>query len=55
MGSRVTTALYVALIAVVIVVVDVWFFKNRPRERLAVNVTIVLIFGALYFRFLKHP
>ena len=55
MGGQATIALYGALMAAVIVAVDVLFFKNRPWERLAVNVGIVLVFAAFYFRFLKHP
>lgn len=43
----------VALVAVV-VGVDVLFFRNHFWERLAVNVGIVLVFAAFYFRFLKH-
>jgi hypothetical protein len=39
----------------VIVVVDVLFFKNRFWERLMVNIGIVLVFTAFYFRFLKRP
>jgi hypothetical protein len=35
--------------------VDVLFFRNRFWERLMVNVGIVLVFGAFYFRFLKLP
>jgi uncharacterized membrane protein len=50
-----TTALYVALMAAVIVAVDFLFFRNRFWERLAVNLGIVLVFGAFYFRFLKRP
>ena len=44
--------LYLALMAAVIVAVDVLFFRNEFWERLAVNVGIVLIFTAFYFRFL---
>lgn len=55
MGSRATIALYVILMAAVIVAVDFLFFRDRLWERLAVNVGIVLIFGAFYFRFLNHP
>jgi len=55
MRSHTTTALYVMLMAVGIVVVDVLFFRHRFWERLAVNVGIVLACGALYFRFLKRP
>ncbi|HXY19341.1 MAG TPA: hypothetical protein VEH83_05040 [Gemmatimonadales bacterium] len=55
MRDHATTALYAVLMAAVIVAVDVLFFKNRFWERLTVNVGIVLVFGAFYFRFLKHP
>jgi len=55
MGSQTTTALYVLLMAAVIIAIDFLFFKNRFWERLMVNVGIVLVFGAFYFRFLKRP
>lgn len=55
MGTRATVALYVVLMAAVIVAVDFLFFRNRFWERLAVNIGIVLVFGAFYLRFLKHP
>ena len=55
MGSQTTTALYVLLMAAVIIAIDFLFFKNRFWERLTVNVGIVLVFGAFYFRFLKRP
>ncbi|HQU34818.1 MAG TPA: hypothetical protein PLB88_10915 [Thermoanaerobaculaceae bacterium] len=55
MRSHTTTALYVVLMAAVIVAIDVLFFQNRFWERLTVNVGIVLVFAAFYFRFLKHP
>jgi hypothetical protein len=50
----VTTALYVVAMAAVVVGVDVLFFRGHVWERLAVNVGIVLVFGAFYFRFLHH-
>jgi hypothetical protein len=54
-GARTTAAVpYVVLMAAVIVAVDLLFFKNRFWERLTVNVGIVLVFAAFYFRFLKH-
>ena len=53
--SQTATALYVVLMAAVIVAVDLLFFKNRFWERLTVNVGIVLVFAAFYFRFLKRP
>jgi len=37
----------------VVVGVDIFFFRTM-WERLAVNVGIVLVFGACYFRFLKR-
>ena len=55
MRSQTTAALYVLVMAAVIVVIDVTFFKNRLWERLTVNVGIVLVFAAFYFRFLKRP
>jgi hypothetical protein len=53
MRGQTTAALYVAMMIAVIVTVDLVFFRNRIWERLAVNVGIVLIFVAFYFRFLK--
>jgi hypothetical protein len=54
MGRQTTTALFAVLMAAVIVVIDVLFFKNRSWERLMVNVGIVLVFAAFYFRFLRR-
>jgi type IV secretory pathway VirB2 component (pilin) len=55
MGSQTTTVLYAVLMAVLIVAIDLLFFKNRFWERLTVNVGIVLVFAAFYLRFLKRP
>jgi hypothetical protein len=55
MGRQLTIALYVAAMAGVIVGVDIAFFRNRFLERLAVNIGIVLVFAAFYFRFLRRP
>jgi len=52
MGRPMIIALYVAAMAAVIVGVDLAFFRSRFWERLAVNIGIVLVFGAFYFRFL---
>jgi hypothetical protein len=49
------TVLYAIVMVAVIVAVDVLFFKDRFWERLTVNVGIVLVFVAFYFRFLKRP
>ena len=45
--------LYVLVLIVVVVSVDLLFFKNRFWERLIVNIGIVLVFAAFYLRFLK--
>jgi hypothetical protein len=55
MGRSAAIVLYVVFMAVVVVGVDLLFFRNRFWERLMVNVGIVLVFGAFYLRFLKHP
>jgi hypothetical protein len=55
MRSQTTTALYVLLMVAVIIAIDFLFFKNRFWERLTVNLGIVLVFAAFYFRFLKCP
>jgi hypothetical protein len=55
MGRHVALVLYVVAMVAVIVGVDFAFFRNRFWERLAVNVGIVLVFVAFYFRFLRHP
>jgi type IV secretory pathway VirB2 component (pilin) len=53
MGNQKTTALYIVLMAAVIVAIDLLFFRNRFWERLTVNIGIVLVFAAFYFRFLR--
>ena len=55
MGRQVAAVLYVAAMVAVIVGVDVMFFRNRLWERLMVNIGIVLVFAAFYFRFLRNP
>jgi predicted cobalt transporter CbtA len=45
--------LYVLTMVAVIVGVDILFFRNHFWARLVVNVAIVLVFGAFYFRFLR--
>jgi hypothetical protein len=54
MGTRTTNALYMLLLVAVIVTVDVLFFKNHFWERLTVNVALVVVFAAFYFRFMKR-
>ncbi len=55
MGRQVTGVLYAVLMAVVVITVDLLFFRHRFWERLLVNIGIVLVFVAFYFRFLKRP
>jgi hypothetical protein len=52
---RTVVIIYVAAMVALIVGLDVTLFKDRFWERLAVNVGIVLVFAACYFRFLRHP
>ena len=54
MGRQAATVSYVFTMVVVVVGVDVLFFRDHFWERLMANVGIVLVFGAFYFRFLKH-
>jgi hypothetical protein len=55
MGRQAAIVLYVLVLVTVVVVVDVLFFRNQVWERLLVNVGIVLVFGAFFWRFLKRP
>ena len=55
MGRQAAAVLYVLALIAVVVGVDILFFRHHFWERLAVNVGIVLVFVAFYFRFLKHP
>jgi hypothetical protein len=55
MSRQIAVALYVMAMAAIIVGVDFAFLRNRFWERLIVNIAVVLVFAALYFRFLKRP
>ena len=55
MTTNMSGVIYSVVMIAVIVSVDLLFFKNRFWERLMVNIGIVLVFGAFYLRFLKHP
>jgi len=54
MGRQAAVVLYLLALVAVVVGVDVLFFRNRFWQRLMVNVGIVLVFLAFYFRFLKR-
>jgi hypothetical protein len=55
MGRSAAIVFYVLALVVVVVGVDVLFFRHHFWERLLVNVGIVLVFGAVYLRFLRRP
>jgi hypothetical protein len=54
MGRQALIVLYVLAMVAVIVGVDILFFRHHFWARLLVNVGIVLVFGAFYFRFLRN-
>ena len=55
MGRPAAIVLYVLALIAVVVGVDILFFRHHFWARLIVNVGIVLVFAAVYFRFLKRP
>jgi len=55
MGRQAVIVLYVLAMVAVIVGVDVLFLRHQFGLRLAVNVGIVLVFGAFYLKFLNRP
>ena len=54
MGRQPATAIVVAVMVGVVVLVDVLFFRHHFWQRLMANVGIVLVFGAFALRFLKR-
>jgi hypothetical protein len=54
MGRQVVVAAYVIAMVAVVIGVDVLFFRHQFGPRLMSNIGIVLVFGAFYFRFLRH-
>ena len=52
MGRQAAAVVYVVAMAAIIIGLDFAFFRNRFWERLALNIGIVLVFGAFYWRFL---
>ena len=55
MGRQAAVVLYLIAMVALVVGVDILFFRHQFRERLIVNIGIVLVFGAFYLRFLKRP
>ncbi len=54
MGRQAVGALYVLVMATVVVVVDILFFKHQFLPRLLVNIGIVLVFGTVFVVFLNR-
>ncbi len=55
MGSQGAILLYIVAMIAVVVVVDWRFLRHNTMRRLAVNVAIVVAFGAFYLAFLRQP
>jgi hypothetical protein len=53
-GRSAIAVLYVLAMVVVVIAVDIVFFKSQAWPRLIVNVGIILVFVAFYLRFLRH-
>jgi uncharacterized membrane protein len=53
MTRNMSVVLYIVALIVVVVIVDLLFFKNQFWERLIVNIGIVLVFVAFYLRLMK--
>ena len=51
MGRQAALGLYVLALVVVVVTVDILFFRNHVLARFLANVGIVLIFAAFYVRY----
>lgn len=51
MSRPIALSLYIAAMVVIIVGLDVAFFRQRFVERLIANIGVVLLFGAFYLRF----
>jgi uncharacterized membrane protein len=52
--SKIQSGLLLAFfIAIVVVAIDLHFFKHHAAERLMANIGIVLVIGAFYLRYFK--
>ena len=54
MGKQAAAAVLVGTMVVVIVGIDVLFFRHHVWARLLANVGVVLVFAAFYLRFVKR-
>ncbi len=52
--SKPSVALFVLALVLVVVVVDLLFFRDHTWARLLVNVGIVSVFAAVYLRFFRQ-
>jgi uncharacterized membrane protein len=55
MRGSIIPVIYLIVMIIVIVGLDLAFFRNRFWERLIVNIGVVLVFVAFYLRFFRHP
>jgi hypothetical protein len=53
MSRQVAVVIYMLAMVALIVGVDLMFLRGRFWERLIVNIGIVLVFTAFYFKFLR--
>ena len=53
MGRQLAAVLYAVAMAAIIVGVDFAFLRGRFWPRLAVNIAIVMVFAAFYFKFFR--
>ncbi len=51
MSRTLSIVLFVAALSTVVVGVDILFFRDHPWQRLLVNIGIVMVFAAFYWRF----
>jgi hypothetical protein len=55
MNRPLAVALYIIVMAAIIVGVDVKYFRNRVGARLIANIGIVLLFAVVYLSFFRRP
>jgi preprotein translocase subunit SecE len=54
MGRTAAVVLYVIVMVAVVIGVDLLFLRHHAGERLVVNIGIVLLFAAFFWRFLRR-
>jgi hypothetical protein len=53
-SRQIVGVLYALTMVALIVGLDLAFFRDRVWERLAANIGVVLVFGAVYLRFFRR-